>query len=75
VDRLGYKLLAGSAFTLDQDSGAGGSHLCHQVEDAQHRLALADDIFKAVPLLQGPLELDVLFFRALPGGSGADIRQ
>jgi hypothetical protein len=75
VERFGDQLLAGSAFALDQDGGAGGSHLRHQVEDAQHRLALADDIFKVVALLQRPLELDILFFRALPGNRGADIGQ
>ncbi len=75
MERFRDQFLAGSAFALDQDGGAGGSYLRHQVEDAQHRLAFADDIFKVVALLECPLELDILFFRAMPGHRGADIGQ
>ncbi len=65
VQRLGDQLLAGSAFALDEHGGAAGRDLRHQVEDAQHRLALADDVFKVIALLQGALELDVFFFGAV----------
>ncbi len=75
MERLGDQLLAGSALSLDEDGGAGGSNLRHQVEDAQHRLAFADDIFKVVALLQRAFELNILFFRAVPRDRGADIGQ
>ena len=75
VDRLGDQLLAGPALALDQNGRAGGSHLRHQVKNAQHRLAFADNVFKVVALLQRALELDILFFRTLPGDGRANIGQ
>ncbi len=66
VNRLGNQLLARAAFALQQDGRPAGRHLRHQVENLQHRLALADDVLEVVALLQRPLELDVFFFRPMP---------
>ena len=73
VDGLGDELLAGAALALDQNGGAAGSDLRDEVEEAQHRLALADDVFEVVALLQGALELDDLFFGAVAGDGGANV--
>ena len=48
----------------NKNGGAAGRDLRDQVEDPQHRLALADDVFEVVALLESALELDVLFFGA-----------
>src|SRR5258708_22718574 len=57
VDGLGDQLLAGAALSLDQNGGAAGRDLRDQIEDFEHDLALAYNIFKIVALLQGALEL------------------
>ncbi len=75
VDRFRDQLLAGSALALQQHRRAAGSHLRHQVEDAQHRLALADDVFEVVALLQRALELDDFFFSAAAADRGAHVGQ
>ena len=66
VDGFGDQLLAGSGFAGDQDGGAAGRHLRHQVEHAHHALALADDVGEAVALLEGALELRVFVFETAP---------
>src|ERR1700761_7165292 len=62
VQRFGDQFLAGAAFSLDKHRGAAGRDLRYQVEDAQHGLALADDVLKVIALLEGALELNVFFF-------------
>src|ERR1019366_4997859 len=66
VDGFGDQLFAGAAFALQQHRGTAGRHLRHQVEDAQHGLALADDVLEVVALLEGALQLDDFFFGAAP---------
>ena len=61
MDRLGDQLLAGTAFTLEQDRAAPRRDLCDQVEDLLHRRALPDDVPETVALLQGFLEPRVFF--------------
>ncbi len=73
VDGLGDELLAGAAFALDEDGGAAGRDLGDEVEDAQHGLALADDVGEVVALLEGALELEVFFFGAVAGDGGANV--
>ena len=73
VNRLRDQLLAGTALALDQDCGTAGRNLRNKVEEAKHRLALADDIFKVVTLLQGALELDDLFFGTVAVDCGANV--
>ena len=75
VDRLGDQFFAGAALALQQNGGAAGRDLRHQVENPQHGLALADDVFEVVALLQRALELDVLFFRSMPRDGGAHVGQ
>ena len=73
VDGLGDELFAGAALALDEDGGTAGGDLGDEVEEPQHWLALADDVFEVVALLEGALELDDLFFGAVPGDGGADV--
>ena len=73
VEGLGDELFAGAALALDEDGGAAGRDLGDEVEEAQHGLALADDVFEVVALLEGALELDDLFFGAVAGDGGADV--
>ena len=75
VNGFGDQLLAGSAFALDEHGGAAGGHLAHQIEYAEHGLALADDVFKVVALLERPLELDVFFFYAAASDGSTHIGQ
>ncbi len=75
VDGLGDEFLAGAAFALNENGGAAGRDLRHQVEDAQHDLAFADDVGEVVALLEGALELQVLFFGAVAGDGRADVGQ
>src|SRR5439155_1444481 len=49
--------------------------LRHEIEDAQHWFALTHDVLEVVALLEGALELDVLFFRAVPGDGRAHVSQ
>src|SRR5258708_12430110 len=67
MKRLRDQLLAGAAFTLQQNGRTARRYLCNQVEEPQHRLALADDVFEVVALLERPLELHDLFFSAMAG--------
>jgi hypothetical protein len=75
VDGFGDQFLAGPTLALQQYRRAAGGHLRHQVEDAQHGLALADDVLEVVALLQGALELDDFFFSAAAAHGGANIGQ
>ena len=75
VNGLGDELLAGAAFALDQNGGAAGRDLRDQVEDAQHDFAFADDVGEVVALLEGALELKVLFFGLVARDGGADVGQ
>ena len=75
VDGLGDELLAGAAFALDEHRGAAGRHLGDKVEDLEHDLAFAHDVGEVVALLEGALELEVLFFGAMAGDGGADVGQ
>ena len=75
VNRLGDQFLAGSAFALDEHGRAAGRHLRHQVEDAQHDFALAHDVGEVVALLEGALELQVLFFGVVACNGRANVGQ
>ena len=69
------QFLAGAALALHQHRRASGSDLRHQVEDAQHRIALADNVLEVVALLERALELDDLFFGATASDRAAHIGQ
>src|SRR6266550_6584872 len=73
MNRLRDQLLTRTALALDENGGTARSNLGYQVEEAEHRLALADDIFKVVALLQSALELDDLFLCTVPGDGGANV--
>ena len=73
MDRLRDHFLAGSALALQKHGRAAIGHLRHQIENLQHGLALAHDVFEVVALLQRALELNVFFFGAAPADSGAHV--
>ncbi len=73
MDSLGDELFAGAAFALNENGGAAGRDLGDEVEEAKHRLALADDVFEVIALLEGALELNDLFFGAMTGDGGANV--
>ncbi len=73
MNRLRDQLLARAALALNQHSRAAGRDLRYEVEETKHRLALADDIFKVVALLQRPLKLNDLFFGAVAPHRGTNI--
>jgi hypothetical protein len=75
MDRLGDEFLASPAFALQQHGGAAGSNLRDEVENLEHGLALAHDVFKVVALLERALELNIFFFRFLPGHGSAHVGQ
>src|SRR5215469_8065788 len=75
VNRLGDQFFSRSTLSLEQDGRAAGCDLRHQIENLQHGLALAHDAFKVISLLERALELNVLFFCAMPCHGGANIRQ
>ena len=75
MQSLGNQLLARTALALHQDGRTAGSNLRDQVEQTQHRLALAHDVLEVVPLLQRAFELYQLFFSAMPPDGGANIGQ
>ena len=64
MNRLGNQFLARSTLAVNQHRGAGRRHLSHQIEHREHFFALPDDVRKVVALLQGALELDILFTQA-----------
>ena len=66
VNGFGDDFLAGAALALQQHGRAAVGDLRHQVENLQHGLALAHDVFKVVALLERALELDVFFFGPPP---------
>src|SRR5262249_33949163 len=64
VDGFCDEFFPGSALTLQKDGRSASSDLADEVEDFQHRLAFANDVFEVVALLESTLELNVFFFRA-----------
>src|SRR3982074_3433363 len=75
VNRLRDEFLPRTALALNENGGTARSNLGDQVEEAEHRLALADDIFEVVALLQGALKLNDLFFRTVPRNGGANVSE
>ena len=73
VDGLGNDLLARAALALNQNRRPAGRDLRHEVEDAQHALALAHDVREVVALLEGALELKVFFLGAVAGDGRANV--
>ncbi len=73
MDGFGDEFLAGAGLAGDEDGGAAGSHLGHQVEHADHALALADDVGETVALLEGALEVGVLVFEPPPDDHAVDL--
>ena len=75
MDRFGYQLFAGAAFTLDQHGGAAGSDLSDQVKNLEHGIRFADDMLKVIALFQRTLELLIFFFHPAAGHGGAHVGQ
>src|ERR1019366_4613147 len=75
VNGFGDQLFARTALALQQHGGTAGRHLRHQVEDAQHGLAFADDVLEVVALLESALQLDYFFFSAAPANRSAYVGQ
>ena len=75
MDRFGYQLLPGAAFTLDQHGGAAGSDLSDQVKNLEHGIRFADDMLKVIALFQRALELLVFFFHPAAGHGRAYVGQ
>src|SRR5579875_400146 len=73
VNCLSDEFLSGAAFPLDKNGGSAGCDLLDELEELQHRLAFADDVFERIALLQGALQLLDFFFSAAAADSGADI--
>ncbi len=66
MQRLRDQLLARAALTLHQHRRPARRNLRHQVEQPQHRLALAHNVLEVVALLQRALQLHHFFFSAPP---------
>src|SRR3989454_8653032 len=64
VDGLGDQLLSGAAVSGDQNRGARWGHLGDQIEHGQHVLALADNVWKVVALLERALQLEIFLAQA-----------
>jgi hypothetical protein len=64
VNRFGDDFFTGAAFAAEQNGGARRRDLCDEVEHGLHLVALADDVWKVVALLQGALELNVFVAEA-----------
>src|ERR1051326_230995 len=75
MDGFGDEFFAGTALTLHQHGGEAGSYLRHEIEDPEHALALAYDVFEVVALFEGALELNVFFLCPAPANCGANIGQ
>ncbi len=73
MDRFGDELLASAGLALDEDGGARGCDLGDGVEEAQHGLGFADDVFEVVALLEDALELDDFGLSPVAGDGGADV--
>src|SRR4051794_17870124 len=73
MDGFSNELFAGAALALNQNCRPRGRYLSNEVEKLEHQLALADDVFKVVALLESAFELNNLFFSTMPGNSGADV--
>ena len=59
----------------EQHGGTAVRDLRDQIENLEHRLALAHDIFEVVALLEGALELNVFFLRPSPSYRSSHVRQ
>ena len=68
-----FRVVAGAGLARNQDGGPAGGHLADQVEHADHALALADDVGKAVALFEGPLEVGILVFEPPPRDHAVDL--
>ena len=75
MQRLRDQFLARPALALDEYGRPARRHLRHQVEQAQHGLALAHDVLEVVALLQRALQLNQFFFRAMPADRRANVGQ
>ena len=64
VDGVGDEFLAGAAFALDEDGGAGGGDLLDRVEDLVHGGGIADEALQAEVFLDLLLELEVLLLQS-----------
>src|SRR6266567_6250558 len=73
MNRLGDEFFSGTALALDQDRGAAGRDLRNQIEYTQHDFAFAHDVGEVVALLERALELQILFFGAMPRDGRADV--
>lgn len=73
VEGLCDELLSGPAFALDKDGRPRGRDLHDNVEEAQHWLAFADDVFEAVALLEGATKKGDLGLGAAAADGGADV--
>ena len=63
MNRFRDQLLARTALALDQHGRPARRHLRHQVEQPQHRLALAHDVLKVVALLQRAFQVHQFLLR------------
>ena len=73
VNRLRDHFFASAALALQQHGRPAVRHLRDQVENLEHGLAFAHNIFEVVALLERALKLNVFFFRAPPAHGGAHI--
>src|SRR6202046_3336954 len=62
-----------STLALDQNGGSTGRNLRNQVENTQHRFALAHDVRETVALFERALQLQVLFLGAMAGNSRTNV--
>ena len=75
MNRLGDQFLARAGFAGDQNGRTARRHLHHQIEHAQHAVALADDVGETVALLERALELRILIDQPLAGNDAVDFDQ
>ncbi|KXK31035.1 MAG: hypothetical protein UZ16_OP3001003002 [Candidatus Hinthialibacteria bacterium OLB16] len=59
VNGFGDQLLAGAAFTTDQNSRTGGSDLAHLLKEAVHRFGKADQLPESIFFLKAGAEVFV----------------
>ena len=75
MNRLRDQFFPGTGLAGNQDGRTAGRDLRHQIEHAEHAVALADDIGEAIPLLEGALELGVFVDKPLAGDNPLDFDQ
>ncbi len=75
MNGLGYQFLAGSRLPRDQNRGAAGSYLAHQIEHSHHALALANNVGETVSLLECALEVRILIQQAPLRDAAVDLDQ